>query len=220
LSSVPEPVARMAALFSTYPKPWCLAGGWAADAWRESETRAHGDIDIVVFEEDLQAMYEHLSPGWDLVAHDATLKGVSTEPWAGEPVVMPVHFHCRPQSPGLRDLLPWITPPFKGLGDGNDVEVVVNELERGEWVFHPEPRVAVPFAEAVRLSPWGLPTLAPEFLVFYKATAYVGDPHIKPRPRDLTDSEALLPLLSDQAKAWLREALTRVPHHDWARAIV
>ena len=210
----------MAALFSTYPRPWCLAGGWAVDAWLDAETREHGDIDIVVFEPDQPAMFEHLEPGWDLVAHDANLVGVYTEPWDGEPLALPAHLHCRPRSPGRADLMQWITPPFKSMKDGNDLEVVVNELPGGEWLLHSEPRITVPLAEAIRASPWGLPTLGPEYLVFYKATAYVGDPHIKPRPRDETDSQAILPLLSDGQRSWLRDAVGRVPHHEWAAALL
>jgi hypothetical protein len=216
LSSVPEPVARAAALFSTYPKPWCLAGGWASDAWLGHETRAHGDIDIVIFEPDQRTVFDHLAAGWDMVGHDANVNDVFTEPWGGESLLMPAHVHCRPSSPGRVDLFRWITPPFSGTKDGNDLELVLNELEGTEWVLRSEPRIALPLEEAMRMSPWGLPTLAPEYLVFYKATAYVGNARLKNRPQDQADSEVLAPLLSEAAKAWLRKAFEQVPHHPWA----
>ncbi len=74
----------------------------------------------------------------------------------------------------------------------------------------------MPLAECIRQSGWGLPTLAPEVILFFKATMYVGTKnHL--RPRDEADFVALLPLLSEAQREWLREAVSRVyvGEHPW-----
>ncbi|TMF97813.1 MAG: hypothetical protein E6I03_13425, partial [Chloroflexi bacterium] len=68
---IPEDVARIAELMSTYRAAWALAGGWAVDAWLGRLTRDHGDVDLAVFENDRQALFEHLA-GWQLIAHEET----------------------------------------------------------------------------------------------------------------------------------------------------
>ncbi len=39
MTSIPEPVAEVADLMSTYRHMWCLCGGWAVDAWLGRQTR-------------------------------------------------------------------------------------------------------------------------------------------------------------------------------------
>ncbi len=48
----------------------------------------------------------------------------------------------------------------------------------------------------------GLPTVVPDVLLFFKA--------LELRRRDRVDFSALLPLLSEGQRDWLREALARV----------
>ena len=58
--------------------------------------------------------------------------------------------------------------------------------------------------------------VAPEVILFFKATLYVGTKnHL--RPTDEADFVALLPLLSGEQRTWLREAVTRVyvGEHPW-----
>ena len=93
--------------------------------------------------------------------------------------------------------------------DGFGLDIQLAERSGGDWVLNSEPRVAMPLAECIRQSPWGLPMVAPEVILFFKATMYVGTKnHL--RPTDEADFVALLPLLSDEQRAWLREAVSRV----------
>jgi len=74
----------------------------------------------------------------------------------------------------------------------------------------------MPLAGCIRQSGWGPPTVAPEVILIYKATLYVGTKnHL--RPHDEADFLALLPLLTDGQRKWLREAVSRVydGEHPW-----
>src|SRR3990172_43020 len=91
---VPEPIARVADLMSTFGATWCLCGGWAVDAWLGRLSRDPVDVDIAVFQDDLSAFFDHMA-GWQLVAHDTQVDGGTAEPWNGRPLVLPAHIHAR-----------------------------------------------------------------------------------------------------------------------------
>jgi hypothetical protein len=218
---VPEPVARIGPLMATYRPPWALCGGWAVDAWLGRLTRDHGDVDIAFFENDREALFGHLA-GWQLIAHEENKANEGSELWDGRPLLLPAHMHGRP--PEESGPLPERFDP-SGMRilfatDGFWLDVCLGERSGREWVLNADPRVALPLAECIRESEWGLPTVAPEVLLFFKATLYVGTKnHL--RPRDEADFVALLPLLTDEQRAWLREAVSRVyvGEHPWTERL-
>ena len=215
---VPEPVARIGALMATYRPPWALAGGWAVDAWLGRLTRDHGDVDVAVFESDRQALFE-LLVGWQLIAHEwGEVTQGGADLWDGCPLMLPAHIHGR--SPEASGPLPERFDPrgmrVLSVDDGFWLDICLCERSGREWVLNREPRVALPLAECIRQSGWGLPTLAPEAILFFKATLYVGTKnHL--RPRDEADFVALLPLLTEEQRQWLREAVSGVyvGDHPW-----
>ncbi len=218
MDAIPEEVARIAELMATYRQPWALCGGWAVDAWLGRPTRDHGDVDIAVFEKDRQTLFEHLA-GWQLIAHEETMvnKG-GDELWDGRPLVLPAHVHAR--SPKASGPLP---ERFDAAGarvvsatDGFWLDIPLADGTGGDWILNGEPRVAMPLAGCIRQGRWGLPTVAPEVILFFKATLYVGTKnHL--RPTDEADFVALLPQLSEGQRGWLREAVSRVyvGEHPW-----
>jgi hypothetical protein len=214
-TAVPDEVARIGEVMSTYRPPWALAGGWAVDAWLGRLTRDHGDVDLVIF--DQQPLFEHLS-GWQLIGHEETEANEGSELWDGRMLRPPAHLHGRPPESG--GPLPERFDP-SGMrivfsADGFWLDVQFGERSGGDWVLNREPRVAMPLTACVRQSGWGLPTVAPEVILFYKATLYVGTKnHL--RPHDEADFVALLPLLSEGQRGWLREAVSRVydREHPW-----
>jgi len=218
-NSVPDEVARIGDVMSTYRSPWALAGGWAVDAWLGRLTRNHGDVDLAVF--DQPALFEHLA-GWQLIGHEETKENEGADLWDGRALVPPAHLHGRP--PERSGPLP---ERFDDSGmrvvfaeDGFWLDIQLGERSGGDWVLNGEPRVAMPLAGCIRQSGWGLPTVAPEVILFYKATLYVGTKnHL--RPHDEADLVALLPLLSEGQRAWLREAVSRVyvGEHPWVRRL-
>jgi len=194
---VPAEVTHIISDMSRYPAPWALGGGWAVDAWIGEVTREHGDVDVIVFGDDHQALFEHLT-GWQL-AHHHKLPDDGNAPWQGQRLVYPDHLHgrveCGEEVPAQGAL--WAE-------QGWHLDVQFNERDGNAWVLSREPLVTVPIEQITRESLLGAPTIAPEVLLFYKA--------IDMRRRDKQDFERLLPLLGDAQRAWLRDALARVGH--------
>jgi len=58
-----EALCPVADLFSTFTRPWYVAGGWALDLFLGRVTRKHHDIDVAIFREDQIRLRDHLA-GW------------------------------------------------------------------------------------------------------------------------------------------------------------
>ncbi len=210
VSPVPEPVARVAGLMAAFRPRWFLCGGWAADSWLGRQTRDHADIDIVVFQDDQRAVFEHLAD-WQLVAHDNRVEGDSTEPWTGRRLDLPAHIHARshgaaPAAPGT------------GRGPGFNLEILLSERSGGDWIFSREPRITMPLRLCAWQSAWGVPAVTPEVILFYKAIppAWRDLPRPDLRPHDELDFLALLPRLTEGQRNWPQEAISLVqPGHPW-----
>lgn len=58
----------------------------------------------------------------------------------------------------------------------------------------------------------GIPFLAPDVQLYYKANA--------PRPKDEEDFDAALPLLTEQRRRWLADAITKsYGPHPWSKRL-
>jgi hypothetical protein len=193
---------------SGYPRDWSLCGGWAVDAWLGRLTREHGDVDLSVFAEDQQALFEHLRD-WQLLAHDPVFDpkapGHNAEWWDGSwRLDFPSHIHARP---------PEASGPMPEGGiardeDGFWLDIQIDDRSGSEWIIKREPRVSMPMAGSVQESMWGVPVPVPEVLLFLKAA--------QPRRRDERDFLALLPQLNDGQRDWLSDALAKAfPDHHW-----
>jgi hypothetical protein len=194
---VPDVVAPIIDAMSSYPAHWALCGGWAVDAWLGRHTREHGDVDISVFVQDQRVLLEHLR-GWQLVPHDVHVPD-RNEVWAGRHLDLPGHLHGRP------DTGEPVAPTGALMPDeGFSLDIQLDDCEGSQWFLSRDPLITVPIDDAVAPSPWGVPAVAPEVLLFFKARNL--------RRRDKLDFATVLPRLSGEKRAWLRDAIGRMGH--------
>jgi hypothetical protein len=179
--------AEVAALFTE--APWWIAGGHAVELAVGRPVRPHADIDVLLLRRDQLAAQRALA-GWEWWAADppGTLR-----PWRpGELLPAEVHdIWCRPAG-----------------SEQWRIQVMLDESAGDDWVSRHDPRVRRPIGTLTRISPAGIPYLAPEIQLFYKANS--------PRPKDHVDFDAALPQLSAEQRRWLADAITLGrPTHPW-----
>jgi len=193
LEQIPDLLARVAALMSDFEPEWALCGGWSVDAWLGRRTRDHCDVDLTIFQDDQQAMFDYLTDGWLLNGHDDDDPD-GTEPWSGRRLGFPSHIHAY-------------------FGETFNLDIQLNRRDAGDWVFSTRAGIRLPVDRCHATSAWGIPTLAPEAVLFYKAIGVI-------RPHDETDFHTLAPTLTDDQRSWLSAALASLrPEHEWLPAL-
>jgi hypothetical protein len=89
---------------------------------------------------------------------------------------------------------------------------MLDESDGERWVFRRQPKIRRPLALAVRRNFDGIPYLAPEIQLLYKAHPV--------RARDQADFDRVAPRLDPDGRAWLRDALAKAdPDHPWLSAL-
>ena len=190
----PASLAELVAIFRGQGVPWWIAGGYAIELAVGRPLRDHGDIDVLLLRRD-QLVLQQARPDWDWQAvEEAGDQDERLRPWrAGEYL-----------APGIREL--WGRP---APGQPWRLEIVLDESEGRDWVSRRDPRVRRPLAQLGAVTGDGVPYLAPEIALYYKAGVL--------RPKDEIDFAAILPLLAGSQRAWLRDAigLSCGPEHPW-----
>jgi hypothetical protein len=172
--------------------PWWIAGGWAIDSFLGRTSRPHDDLDVGLLRRDFEAVRAALAD-WEIYeAKDGALapltRGVAPRADVNS-------LWCRRASSSR-----WI------------LELMLDESAGDCWMYRRDPRVFRPIAEIVRRGGNGIPYLAPELQLLYKARGT--------RPKDEADFANVLPLLDDRSRAWLKDALLRtLPSHTWLRLL-
>jgi hypothetical protein len=169
---------------------WWIAGGWAIELFVGRPIRPHDDLDVQVLREEQGAVQATLA-GWDLQAADPP---GTFRPWHPSEV-LPTHVHdvwCRPDPTS-----PWA------------LQLMLADTIEDRWVFRRDPGISRPLDELTHRTADGLPSLAPEVQLLYKAKA--------PRfAKNEIDLDVVLPLLGEIRRAWLATALaTWSPGHPW-----
>jgi hypothetical protein len=189
---------EVAALLAPQPALWWIAGGWALDLFLGGQTRAHDDIDVQILRRDQRCVRAALGD-WDVQGalppprpdhwpfeewrHDEDLAPASHDIW------------CRPHRAA-----PWA------------VQLMVGESEGDEWLFRRDPRIRRALGAVGCRTDAGIPYLAPEIQLLYKAKA--------PRPKDEADFVRVAPHLDDDRRHWLRDTLALLyPGHRWGAAL-
>jgi hypothetical protein len=189
----PLPPARVASLLSATAVPWWIAGGHAIELAVGRNVRPHVDVDVLVLRRDQLAVQRAL-PGWEWWAADPP--GVLRRWRPGEYLPNGVHdIWCRP-----------------GAEQSWRVQVMLDESRGGDWVSRRNGRVCRPITALGRMSVDGIPYLAPDVQLFYKAK--------EPRAKDEADFAAVLPFLDADRRRWLRRAITDTyGKHPWTRRL-
>ncbi|PZG05054.1 nucleotidyltransferase domain-containing protein [Nonomuraea aridisoli] len=181
------PLPDVVALLRELRAPWWVAGGYAIERAVGRAYREHEDIDVALPRRD-QLAARRLLDGWDPhVALDGTLR-----PWeAGETLAAQAHDIWVRERPGG----PW------------RFQLMLDETDGGQWVYRRDHRIRRPLA-GLTVADDGFRRLAPEVQLLYKAKGV--------RPKDEADFAAVLPVLTDDQRRWLAEAL-EIEHgtHPW-----
>src|SRR5215470_12830337 len=188
----PQEVARRLAGTSV---PWAFAAGWALELFLGSVNREHEDIEIAVPQRNFDELQRALLPyEFDLVGSVPNLTPAGRK-W---PVSDRRAFEMTHQT--------WLREPATGV---YRLDVFREPGDENEWVFRRDPSIRRPCAEVVRHTADGLPYLAPEVVLLFKA-------RWSSLPKNEGDLNRTLPLLDAASTSWLRESIEQVhPGHEW-----
>ncbi|MBT2901051.1 MULTISPECIES: hypothetical protein [unclassified Streptomyces] len=171
--------------------PWCVAAGWALDLFRGGQTRDHGDIEIAIPEAGFPEVRSRF-PGY---VFDAAGSG---RIWEDAPPETLAAVHQT-----------WLRDP----ATGDYLLDVFREPHDGDtWICRRDRGIRLPYREIVHHTQDGIPYLAPELVLLFKAK--------HARPKDQRDFDATAPHLTRAQRATLAELLARVhPGHAWLAAL-
>jgi hypothetical protein len=180
----PSGVARLLTGIAT---PWYVAAGWALDLFRGRQTREHGDIEIAIPAASFPEVRDRF-PGY---VFDAVGSGRIWEN-ATPDVLAAVH-------------QTWLRDP----ATGNYLVDVFREPHDGDtWICRRDETIRLPYNDIIRHTHDGIPYLAPELVLLFKAKAT--------RRKDQADFDATVPHLTAAQRETLAELLARAhPQHHW-----
>jgi len=184
----PLDVEAVARLLSATSSRWWLSGGAALDRWLGHPIRERENVDVSTTAAELAGLVGALPDGFSAWASlDGDLVPFSEAP--GDADLQPVL--VRDDAAGA-----WV------------LQVNVEDGAPRAWVYKRDPRLQLPWADAV-IELAGVPTGAPHVQLVWKA--------LRPRPEDDVDRDAVLPTLSPDAFAFYETALLRIhPHSTWS----
>jgi hypothetical protein len=183
-------VQKVSSLFSGLSCHWFICGGWALDLFLNRVTRKHKDVDVGFARRDqLQARAYLQQRGWSLEkAVDGALLPWLDEEW----LVLPMHcVWCRNEQ---------YEPAF--------VELLFNEVDDTQFRFRRDQSITLPRERMCLQTLSGLPVLAPEIALLYKAS--------DPAEAD-ADFQNTVAALSAEQRGWLKDSLNKLyTQHPWA----
>jgi hypothetical protein len=181
--------AELALELGGYDRPWWVVGGWAIEA-ATGYRREHEDTDISILACDVPRFVAYMSDRWHVWNNVGGVLRPLGDRW------MTVDDPGSQLWVRANAVSPWI------------VDVVLTPDRAGLWMNKRIPDHVARVEDVTWAGSDGIRYLRPEIVLAYKAPLR--------RPKDNPDFEATLPLLSEQQRRWLRDALARVdPDHPW-----
>jgi hypothetical protein len=189
-------VEAVSSIMAAFPRPWFIAGGWAIDLFMGTVSRRHEDLEVGIFRRDQHILRAHLS-GWNLEKVIQGPNGGMWVPWnETEWLELPIH-QVKARRAGA-------TPP--------EFELFLNELTGSDWWFRRKSEITHPASEIALRTAAGIPFLAPEIQLLYKARLH--------RLKDEHDFELARNALDAKQRSWLREALALfAPDDPWLKVL-
>jgi hypothetical protein len=180
--------AELAYRLAGVARPWCVVGGWALDLWHGVETRPHEDLEFTILRADFQRFRTALS-GLRLHA----VGDGHVEPLAAEAV------------PPADIAQVWCEDVAARRWR---VDMMLEDGTPDIWIYKRDPSIRRPRSAMVRTNGEGIPYLAPEAILLFKAKYR--------REKDEADFAMALPKLETAQRHWLKAAIAKAhPDHAW-----
>lgn len=181
--------AQVRELMAGYPKPWWIVGGHAIEAFT-GVPRMHEDVDLVIFARDVPAFRAHLGDAFHLWSNfGGTFRFFDDK-------------HPEPLDPRSQIWVrrnarsPWL------------LDCILNPDADGRWQSKRDAEHVADLDEVTWVADDGIRYLSPEITLFFKAAQH--------RAKDEIDLDNAWPLLSDDQRSWLRDAVRRYDgQHPW-----
>ena len=172
-----------------FPGEWWVVGGWSIEAFT-GVGRHHEDLDVCLWWRDLPALLDLCRGRYHVWgAGSGGLRPVNEE-WPD--------LHPEASQVWLREhaLAPWV------------LDCLLTEDREGLWVSRRDETWTARLEEVTWVADDGIRYMRPEVTLLHKALA--------DRPKDRADLEVTWPLLTEDARAWLRDQVaSRYPGHAW-----
>jgi Aminoglycoside-2''-adenylyltransferase len=185
----PQEAAR---LLAGVEAPWYVAAGWALDLFRGEQTREHEDLEVAVPRGSFGELAAALAD-YEVAVVGGPGDG-SGRRWPLDDPAAEVFHQTWVRERGTNV---YRLDVFREPHDGDT------------WICRRDETIRLPYARVVRRTAAGIPFLAPEIVLLFKAK-HAG------QAKNETDFAGAVPLLTADERAWLRDALGRVhPGHNW-----
>jgi len=210
-------------LFANCGFTYYICGGFALELFAGKTMRPHSDLDISAFQENKrEAVALFQQDGWDVYKrvfepgswggltpladeNDSKLDDARTI-WA---IKQGSHLIPKPRVEG-GDVLDFEISSHQQT-DFNFIEMVFDRREGNNFICHKDKDVVRDMDKAI-LCRDGVPYLAPEIILFLKSPQ-VYSTHEIHREKTPADFKAIMPLLPDESRRWLIDALD-IAHPD------
>jgi len=222
--------------FKTAGFDYAVCGGFGFDMFAGKELRTHGDFDIVVYKEDKQQVVNFMvDNGWTVYGRFMEegrlitlqlfykIEDITDSYWNDCKNMWAVKDGCLPQvlrkvdrvQGDMGDVYTYQTRKWLVQDEIEFIEFEFDAKMNDDFVVQEKPLITRPLVQAI-LYRDDIPYLAPEIILFYKTDKFSSE-HPNVRPKTESDFKAIMPLLSDESKAWLMNAIkTAYPDgHEW-----
>lgn len=217
---------------------YAICGGFAIDMYAGRKLREHGDFDILVFKEDKQPIIHFmLDKGWMVFGRFMEegkpitqhlfykIEDITDRFWDDCVNVWAIKPECLADVLEKLDRLQGEVFTYKSRKwlvqeDLEFIELEFDERKNSDYVARENPWITRPLNKAI-LHCDGIPYLAPEVILFYKSDKYsFENPYAK--PKTMSDFKTIMPMLSEESKKWLLDAIEEVYHdgYEWLNELL